>query len=477
MALRGCARGIRRRLPVAAAAAVVAIGAGSAGAGAAVARVAHSDGIGAAKPIDLPVVSRAEPGRCRTTGAEQEPDVAADPRDPRRLVVAWMNAVGVTVDASGDGGRSWREVVLPRLTTCSGGAYQDVFDPGVSFGRDGTAYLSLVGAVHYRPCRFAILVLRSHDGGVRWSHPATVAPARKCNDKQRGPVVADPATPGRVFVTWVDYPGTGPGEIYLASSSDHGRRWSAPTALYTTPAGRYPDFCELHALPRGGLLATFIQLHSVFGSAAPDERWEVLATGSHDGGRTWSAPVQVGSASARLPSDPQPRPRRPSLIRAIARPAAAVAPGGSVLVTWQEIGSASASSIMLARSDDGGTTWSPPRALASGSDQKLQPEVAVDARGRVGIVYYAVARGRGPLRTDVWALRSDAGAGAFRRFHLAGPFDMRRVGTSGDVVSGYFLGDYFGLAPAGGGVVAAFAEARPAARRHRSDVFFARIAL
>lgn len=432
----------------------------------------------APRVVDLAAVSKRLSGRCRAEGAQLEPDIALDPRAPRRMVVAWMNDVGLTLDVSQDAGRSWHAVATPRLTRCSHGPYVDAFDPGLSYGPDGTAYLSVVGARSYTPCRFAILVMRAPDGGAHWSSPATVAPADGCNDKQRGPVVADPMSARRLYSTWVDYPGSASAEIHLSTSADGGRRWSAPSVLYAAPPGRFPDFCELHTLRDGALLATFIQLHSTFEASNPGERWEVLASRSRDRGRTWSRPIEVATTSAELPRDPRRSGARAAAIRAIVRPSAAVAPDGAVFVAWQDVEYPSASSIMIARSDDGGTSWSRPHAASRGRAESFQPALAVDERGTVGITYYSMRPGtrNGRLETDVWLLRSRDGGRRFGKSHVAGPFDYGRAQLSTDVVRGRFLGDYFGLAALRRGFVGAFAQARPAARKYDSDIFFAGLA-
>ena len=84
--------------------------------------------------------------------AEVEPSLAADPRDPRRLVTVWQQdryregggARGAVVALSKDGGRSWSQSALP-VTACAGSdARQAPFasDPWVSVGPDGRIYVA-----------------------------------------------------------------------------------------------------------------------------------------------------------------------------------------------------------------------------------------------------------------------------------------------------------------------------------------------
>src|SRR5262249_52471302 len=82
---------------------------------------------------------------------EVEPRLAADPTDATHLVGVfqqdrWSNgsARGLMAGVSFDGGRHWRDVVIPGLTLCSGGDFHRASDPRVSFAPNGDLYLSAV---------------------------------------------------------------------------------------------------------------------------------------------------------------------------------------------------------------------------------------------------------------------------------------------------------------------------------------------
>jgi hypothetical protein len=69
---------------------------------------------------------------------EVEPNVAVNPTNPANVVAVWMQDRfrGLVAGVSLDGGATWRQVVLPGLTRCTGAQadFDYAFDPWVSFG-------------------------------------------------------------------------------------------------------------------------------------------------------------------------------------------------------------------------------------------------------------------------------------------------------------------------------------------------------
>jgi hypothetical protein len=96
---------------------------------------------------------------------EVEPYVAVNPTNPTNVVGAWMQDRfrGLVAGVSLDGGATWRQVVIPGLTRCTGGRFDYAFDPWRSFGPDGALYLS--ASVFDDAGQGGVVVSTSGDGG------------------------------------------------------------------------------------------------------------------------------------------------------------------------------------------------------------------------------------------------------------------------------------------------------------------------
>jgi hypothetical protein len=99
-------------------------------------------------------------------------------------------------------------------------------------------------------------------------------------------------------------------------------------------------------------------------------------------------------------------------------------------------------------SHDGGRTWSAP-VIATPSDHVtyFQPNVAVDAGGRVAVSAFALANGR----VDEILLRSQAGALHFGAplTVTTTPFNPHSPTASGGKHGAWWIGDYQGITATG----------------------------
>jgi len=134
------------------------------------------------------------------------------------------------------------------------------------------------------------------------------------------------------------------------------------------------------------------------------------ATSSTDGGEHWSDPIDMSPRGA---------------VNHVTD--AAVTPDGSSLyVAWFE-GWMSAGKPHLARSLDGGRTFTESTSIPTTAVTNLN--VAVSPDGTVGLLYYEPVDGSS--LTDVWMARSIDHGDSFTKVHVAGPFDtstLSRVG-------------------------------------------------
>ena len=356
-----------------------------------------------------------------------ETTIAVNPRDPNHAVSGYhayqINFLGATVvqhivaaaSVTFDGGKSWQEV-LPPLTP-----YQFTGDPAVAFDANGRLYYSNI-ADHEGPggsfTAPSVVVATSDDGGRNWSNPVTVAPGQGAvnagdsnvqtfQDKSFLAVDRGAASPfkNRVYVTWTSFQQapaiTGFRAPIEISRSDNGVRWSSPIEISgfhpacTVTLDGQPNECDLNqdsyptAAPNGRVYVSFENFNT------PAEN-QLMVVRSDDGGRTFSAPVRVGTIFDI--NFPQNVDRRDTLtgcqlrVSAVLNSAADPSDptGNTLYVVFADNRNGSRAStnmdVFLARSGDGGRTWSIHQIDGSSNDQ-FYPFVAVGNDGRVDVGY------------------------------------------------------------------------------------------
>jgi hypothetical protein len=145
--------------------------------------------------------------------SEVEPWIDVNPQDAANLVGIWQQdrwsnggARSNLAGASFDGGETWRTVLIPGLTACSGGSFERASDPWLSFGPDGTVYESSLVFDNDIPEGFGrsgVAVSKSSDGGLSWSDPILLiedSDPSFSNDKES--LTADPTDPRLVYAVW-----------------------------------------------------------------------------------------------------------------------------------------------------------------------------------------------------------------------------------------------------------------------------------
>ena len=409
------------------------------------------------------------------TGHELEPMITVNPANPRNIIAMWKQDVGPAlqsrsdlVASSLDGGRTWKRRTIRDLTKCTGGTADAASDPWLSAGGDGTVYFSgLAADLSTDPPTTAVVASHSSNGGRRWSAAATVAAPLAGNEHDA--ITGSPTLAGHAYMAFANFlagvlPRTN--TLEFSRTTDGGATWSSPV-LIDQPGPFQIDFApRILVLPDGTLLAIFARADLEVGLG------QLYAARSLDEGRTWLPPVLAGSKPIRPPSfDPEtgdelPQPNFPS---------AAVAPDGSVYVAFEDSTSPTSGAIGVARSRDGGRTWTS-APLPGVTAFAFEPAIAVDEHGTVGVTWYDLRHDRpgdAALTADVWFASSEDRGGSWRQAHVAGPTDLRTapLPTHG------FVGEYQGLAglPSGRGFAAVFTLAAPQAKDGPTDIFFARI--
>jgi hypothetical protein len=203
------------------------------------------------------------------SSAQNETSIAVNPVNPRNIV-AGANDYRVFVDreqrndstgwayTSFDGGKTWKNQVLPGLTIATGAtgaltAMDAAGDPVLAFGPRNTVYYGNIVFSRGAPAAggteapSGIVVSVSRDGGAHWARPTiiqldgtdaagTPTPTTFFNDKIW---LAADKTSGRVYVSWTRFADTPDGDylespIVVSASTDFGRSFGPFTRVDTT---------------------------------------------------------------------------------------------------------------------------------------------------------------------------------------------------------------------------------------------------
>jgi hypothetical protein len=413
--------------------------------------------------------------------SEVEPSLAIDPLNPKHFAAAWQQdrysgaAAAALISAySFDGGHTWKRS-SPAFTACSGGTFQRATDPWISFAPDGTLHFIGFG-LNTSDATKAMLASRSKDGGATWSAPIALQTDTDADfemDKQS--ITADSNDAHYVYAVWdrltgqnhPDSPGNR-GPTWFARSTDGGQSWETARAIYDPGDDAQTISNQIVSLPDGTLLdlANILTQNST-----PDVKSNIAVLRSSDKGATWSAPVIISDAEQA----PELDPRDGRVIRGgNGVPDIAVDPqSGAAYAVWEDarFSGLAVNGIALSRSTDSGLTWSPPVQVNGEHDAHAFTPMVDVAAGVVGVSYYDLRDDPGQgaeLLTAHWLARSTDSGQTFADSRDSPPFDLQTAPFS----SGYFLGDYQGLAHAGADFLSLFVVANSGNLSNRTDVVF-----
>jgi Neuraminidase (sialidase) len=425
--------------------------------------------------------------------AEVEPQLAVD---GKAMVAMWHQdrwsnggAHGIGVGTSNDGGKTWTDSVLP-ADTCAPGTppslanYQRNSDPWVSFGPDGIGYASVLSFDRVDN-KNAVAVARSTDGGFTWDNVQPIQGSvfttfQNATDKNA--TTADPRRNKTAYTVWdtltnpTDQPDDNPhtqaytGPAYFSKTTDGGVTWSPATIIINTAQRQQTIGNIIIVDPRNGTLYDFTDLiispNTPFQGTRSNE--EMAFVKSTDGGDTWTAPQVIVPFNSLGVIDPNTGQR---LRVGDGLEEVTIDPNtGTLYAVWEsstnynknlnQSAAAWDNEILLTSSSDGGATWTAPSIvhhLASGLPT-YTPTVAING-ATIAVTYYDnrhLAAGQtANLPADYWVSYSTDGGATFgNEQHIAGPFDQ----LTAPFASGFFLGDYEGLQPIGGGFEAVFVK-------------------
>ena len=395
-----------------------------------------------------------------------EPSLVVNPYLSTNLVAAWQQdrwsnggSRGLVLAASFDGGNSWTLTSVP-FSRCTGGNaanlgnYERATDPWLTASPNGSAYalsLSFNGATLGAGSASAMLVARSTDFGVTWLSPHVLIQDGDQVFNDKGSITADPINASYVYAVWDRMISPIAGPAYFARTTDTGSTWEIARSIYDPGPSAQTLGNQIVVLPGDVLLDVFTQIDTVAGK--PSAAVRVIR--SLDNGATWSTPVTISDLQAVGTTNPANN----AAVRDGAElvSVSVVPPGtviGPVYVVWQDsrFSMGNYDGIALARSTDGGQTWSAPVQInADTTVQAFTPTVNVRADGVLAVTYFDLRNNTTPaantLYADCWMVTSADGGATFTEQHLSGAVNLYNAPDA----EGLFLGDYQALVNTGPG--------------------------
>lgn len=204
---------------------------------------------------------------------------------------------------STDGGLTWskqNQISAAYNNHSRGGRQGSV----IRTGPNGEVYVTFEDGDNKLGSQHVVVV--SYDGGITFSKKISISsvadlpakiPGSNFRTDSFSSAGVDQST-GAIYVAWSDA-ASGSGRIKVARSTDRGQTWSAPVTASTAAEGS-AFYQGLDVAPNGridiGYQALLARDPSTFGTGnAAIDSYYVSST---DGGRTWSKPLKVSSASS-----------------------------------------------------------------------------------------------------------------------------------------------------------------------------------
>src|SRR5919204_3406762 len=387
---------------------------------------------------------------------------------------------------STDGGATFTDGdVLPNQPE-----FVNLGDPWLTSDRNGNMYYATLADDGFN-FNLDVAVAKSTTGGRTWSNPVPVfRPPFEIayfGDKEAIAAGRDPSNPSRdnLYVAYDDFSfDLTNGAFFIglpvARSTDGGASWQLTYAdRFDGNAFQGCSFAQyIGAMPIVASDGTLYVAAEKISADDPDcngvplsfSEWIFKST---DGGQTFGAGFKIADVTPSVPNGLL-KLGEGQYMRNLEFPTMAFL-GGTLYVAWND-GASGHSHIRLAKSTDGGQTWSLSSAT-QGSNDELQPSLTGDSA--LPLLYY---RRNNNNTLDVFVANSSNGSG----------FPAQRVTTQSSpgvptfpqfdpIIAFGYMGDYIGSASDGTHQYFAWGDNRDTVTnfmwpsgRHDPDVFFAR---
>lgn len=248
------------------------------------------------------------------------------------------------------------------------------------------------------------------------------------------------------------------GPAFISRTTDYGKTWSTPQQIVTTPSIDQTIGNIIVVDPTNGTLYDFFTFIQNFASKGGNRGSTIGFVKSTDHGVTWSSPQTVAAEPSFGVVDPNnvdpttntaPAPLRTGS----GLPEPAISSSGQLYVTWEGADPATGTDqVFITTSTNGGTSWSTPAVVDSAytSVPAYTPAVAVAPDGTVGVTYYqwdaATTSGAEPTVLFIQKSTSAGSSTAAPTFGARSAVSSEFNGLAPPFSeTGYFLGDYEGL--------------------------------
>jgi hypothetical protein len=368
-----------------------------------------------------------------TASAPEEVSIAINPANPLNLVG------GANINyayRSTDGGLTWSET---RLTS----QYGVWGDPCLTYDALGNAYfghLSNSSSPGYWIDR--IVVQKSTDGGATWNTGAGLGfrPTRAEQDKEW--LIADMTNSqyrNNIYCSWTDFDSYGSAtstdssRIVFSRSTDGGITWTTPVRL----SDRAGDCIDSDNTVEGAVPAVGPNGDVYVSWSGP---LGIMFDKSTDGGTTFGTDRfvsnQVGGWDYEIPGI-----NRCNGLPITVCDISNSRHRGNIYINWtDQRNGADNTDVFLAKSTDGGTTWSSPKRVNTDATARHQFFTWMTVDQTTGFLYFVYYDRRSTTNniTDVYVARSIDGGETFTDFKVSQ--------SSFNPVSSTFFGDYINIA-------------------------------
>lgn len=223
---------------------------------------------------------------------------------------------------------------------------------------DGLHLIMSVATASDRP-HSQIFFTMSTNSGLTWNNFPETKNLSKSRGEAFGPSVAiNRNGTTRVYIVYHD-DSTGINQAYLIHSKKKAKFKKKPANITPHDGGAFS--------PRIALDST--EALNVVWADGKEPGLKVVYLRSTDQGETFTDPLVISGAS-NVASDPE----------------IAVDSGDGINVVWQDQESG-VSSIMFSRSIDGGSTFSEPRRISTGTGAAVEAQIFADSSGRLNVVW------------------------------------------------------------------------------------------